>query len=426
MNGIMDDRHGRTNDSNGSARKCAPPPDGGSSGGRWALLILATILIALPGCHGARWGLWGGYGSRPIRAIWVTRWDYKTPADIARVMDNCKSAGFNTVLFQVRGNGTVCYPSKIEPWADEFGGRDPGFDPLAVACKEAHRRGLELHAWVNVIPGWRGDKPPSNPRQLYNAHPDWFWRDAHGRRQPLGWYCSVNPCYPEVRKYLTAVMQEIVSKYPVDGLHLDYMRFPNEWNDSYAKGTSVPDYPRDPRTLMMFRRATGKTPEQAPAVWDAWRSNAVTQVVRDFRKMIDRVDPKVKLTSAVGAMPDEARRNHFQDARKWISERLVDAVYPMNYDSNLEVYSQRQKVWSSIRPQVPVVMGIMFDKRDGATVVAQVNRAAKGGRHFAAFAYNSLFERTDDRGRAATDAQSASRAALRKKVIPHIRWLGSS
>jgi hypothetical protein len=67
----------------------------------------------------------------------------------------------------------------------------------------------------------------------------------------------------------------------------------------------------------------------------------------------------------------------------------------------------------------------MFDKRDGAKVIGQVNQAARSGTHFAAFAYNSLFERTDERGRPVMDGQSASRAALRKKVIPHIRYLAS-
>ena len=394
---------------------------------RTSFLISASVVVALgaTGCTGGRWSLFGRYGAQPIRAIWVTRWDYKSPADIARVMDNCKTAGFNTVLFQVRGNGTVCYPSKIEPWADEFGGRDPGFDPLAVACKEAHRRGLSLHAWVNVIPGWRGDKPPGNPKQLYNAHPDWFWRDAGGRRQPLGWYCSVNPCYPEVRKYLVAVMKEIVAGYRIDGLHLDYMRFPNEWNDSYPAGSSVPDYPRDRRTLALFKKATGKTPGQAPAKWNAWRTEQITQVVRDIHTMVRKTDAKVRLSTAVGASPEEAKRNHFQDARQWIGEGLVDAVYPMNYDSDMRVYAQRLKVWTSMRPGVPVVTGVMFDKREGSKVVAQVNHAAQTGRHFAGFAYNSLFERLDGQGRPKMDGQSASRAALRKRVIPHVRSLAS-
>jgi len=387
------------------------------------LLLLVLPLLFGTGCRGGRWGAFGKYGAKPIRAIWVTRWDYKSPADISRVMDNCKSAGFNTVLFQVRGAGTVCYRSKFEPWAEEFGGHDPGFDPLAVACKEAHRRGMELHAWANVIPGFRGDKPPADRRQLYNAHPDWFWRDAHGRRQPLGWYCSVNPCYPEVRAYLAAVMAEIAGRYPVDGIHLDYMRFPNEANDSYPPGAMVPDYPRDPRTLALFRRATGKAPDQSPGQWSAWRADAITQTLREIRKAVSKADSKVRLSSAVGAAPPEALRNHFQDSQRWIKEGLIDAVFPMNYDSNLNVYAKRQQMWSSSR--VPVVMGIMFDKRDGSTVTAQVDRAAKVNKHFAAFAYNSLFERTDKSGRLVMDGQSSSRAALRKQVIPYMRHLAS-
>jgi len=188
-------------------------------------IAFAGVSILLSGCRTGSRGPWDGRRVRgPVRAIWVTRWDYKSPRDIAAIMENSRRAGFNTVLFQVRGDGTALYPSKLEPWSPEFDWRDPGFDPPAVACREAHRRGLSLHAWVNVMPGWFGKEAPRHTRQLYNARPEWFWYDASGRRQPLGWYCSLNPCYPEVRRYLTDVVEEIASRYPVDGLHLDYIR----------------------------------------------------------------------------------------------------------------------------------------------------------------------------------------------------------
>lgn len=393
-----------------------------------AIIGLAALTLAgSTGCQGkGRWGMFGKpYGEEPIRAIWVTRWDYKTPSDISKVMDNCKAAGFNTVLFQVRGAGTVAYRSKIEPWAEEFGGRDPGFDPLAVACKEASKRGLSLHAWVNLLPAYRGKEPPADPRQLYNAHADWFLRDAYGKRQPLGWYNSLNPCYPEVRRYLTGLMHEIVARYPVDGLHLDYARFPVEHVDSYGNAP-VPDYPRDPKTLALFRKATGKTPEQAPAAWDGWRAYCMTQSVRDIRKMMLKTKPKAVLTAAVGPVPDEHRRKYFQDAPKWIQEGLVDAVYPMNYEIDLRVYSNRVANWTSLSGNVPVVTGVMFDKRSAGTVLAQVQEASRRGTHFAAFAYNSLFERLDRSGKPIMDGQSASRAELRAQVIPKLRRASSS
>src|SRR5688572_17344316 len=117
------------------------------------------------------------------RAIWVTRYDWKTAADIDRVMQECADTGFGAVLFQVRGNGTVLFDSKYEPWSEQFGFRDPGFDPLQTAVAAAHARGLKLHAWVNMIPGWRGTAAPTDARQLWNARPGWFLADRHGQRQ---------------------------------------------------------------------------------------------------------------------------------------------------------------------------------------------------------------------------------------------------
>jgi len=326
-------------------------------------MAVASMVWAVAGCQSP--GFRGGRTTDGgIRAVWVTRWDYKSPRDIARVMKNCRKAGFNTVLFQVRGNGTAFYRSRLEPWAHELGGRDPGFDPLAVACREAHRRGMELHAWFNVIPGWRGKKPPKNRRQLYYARADWFWRDASGHREPLGWYNNLNPCYPEVRRYLVDVMREVVAGYPIDGLHLDYIRFPNEWNKSYGPGKKVPDYPRDPRTLALFKRETGATPDGAPGLWREWRTDKITQIVVDARKMTRQVKPGVKLSAAVGVREDVARRTHFQDARTWIAMGLLDAVYPMNYTESIRDYEANLARWTAVGHQLPVVTGVMIDKRD--------------------------------------------------------------
>jgi len=390
---------------------------------RWFLGVAIAVLAVplLSGCQiNPRRASDACMRDSSIRALWVTRWDYKSPRDISIVMDNVARGGFNTVMFQVRGHGTSFYRSKLEPWADELGGRDPGYDPLAIATREAHERGLSIHAWVNVMPGWRGDKPPTNARQLYNAHPDWFWHDARGRREPLGWYNNLNPCLPEVRRYLVAVMKEIVAGYQIDGLHMDYVRFPNEWNKAYAKGTTVPDYPRDPRTLMLFKQDTGKTPEQSPNQWGRWRSEQVTHLVKDIRQMCKKTNPRVKLTAAVGAYPDRARRLHFQNVRAWLALGLLDAVFPMNYDKDMRTFQRRLDAWAGMGLRVPVVMGVNFDKRPPGLVRQQVRLARIAVKHFAAFAYNSLYERRDDHGRPINNEQSASRQALRQGVLPSL------
>lgn len=384
--------------------------------------LLVTVVF-LAGCQP---GMRGKFGAGGIRGIWVTRWDYKSARDISVIMENCRRAGFNTVMFQVRGNGTAFYRSRIEPWAEELGGHDPGFDPLAVACREGHRRGLAIHAWVNVAPGWRGKEPPKSRRQLYYTRAAWFWHDEAGRREPLGWYNSLNLCWPEVRKYLAAVMHEIVAKYPVDGLHMDYIRFPNEWNAAYPAGARVPDYPRDPRTLALFRQATHRTPEQAPAQWDAWRTEQVNQTVREISRVVRQTKPGVVLTAAVGADPGTAKRKHFQDAPHWISAGWVDGVFPMDYEADMRSFDARLAKWTSMASGARIVTGVMCDKREPGLIVQQLERARRAGGHFCAFAYNSLFERLDPAGRPIRDADSPNRAARRNAVIPYLRRVARS
>lgn len=323
----------------------------------------------------------------PPKAIWVARSAYRSPDEIIQIMDRVCSAGFNTVLFQVRGEGTVYYASSIEPWAAEYGGKAPPFDPLTVACREAHRRGMALHAWVNVMPAWRGANRPSDPRQLYNAHPDWFWYDQKGRRQPLGrFYLSLNPCLPEVRQYLANLMREIVTRYPVDGLHLDYIRFPM---DEVPKGI---DYPYDKRTLTLFKQATGKRPQDDRAAWNRWRGEQVTAVVREIRTMQRKARPDMLLTAACGADMDEYKRFYFQDGAAWLRAGLLDAVFTMNYATRSQTFRGRQDAWVRAAPSRMVIPGLgEYLHQNDQLTVEQLKLARQYGRGFAIFSYQSLF-----------------------------------
>ena len=130
-------------------------------------VLLLILAASIAGCSGEK-------AVKMRKALWVTRWDYNSAEDVRTIFANAAEGGFDTVLFQVRGNATVFYPSNLEPWAEEFDHRHPGFDPLAIACEEAGRHHLSIHAWVNAIPGWRGDKIPESQEQLYNSHPGWL------------------------------------------------------------------------------------------------------------------------------------------------------------------------------------------------------------------------------------------------------------
>jgi uncharacterized lipoprotein YddW (UPF0748 family) len=392
---------------------------------RRALLALTILPLCLGGCqtNGSFGILPNAKPLRPMRAIWVTRFDYRSKRDVIEIFERCDDLQIDTVMFQVRGNATAFYKSSMEPWAEQLGGKDPGFDPLAIALREAHARGMLLHAWVNVMPAWWGTTPPKDPKQLYNAHPEWMWYDQNGDRQALSdrFYVSVNPCLPEVRRYIVDVLRDLVGRYNVDGLHLDYVRFPNE-----APGTpagSGLDYPRDVETVQRFLGETGKTPEEAPREWDEWRTERVTFLMRDIHNMLGTTRPMIEVSAAVGPEPNKARTEHFQDVTRWIQEGLVDRVFPMNYTSDPVLFRERAEIWEELAPARGVVMGIRVDTSPPEQVreYLRLSRVTFGG--FCLFAYQSLYDGPNEALVKQDESARRERSERRAALAPFLREL---
>jgi len=271
---------------------------------------------------------------KELRGVWVTRWRYKSEADVRRIIQTAAQAGVNAVFFQVRGRADAFYHSNLEPWASELTGtlgEDPGWDPLAVALEEAKTQGMELHAWINTVPAWSGGSPPpeTTPRHVLLDHPEWLMVDVNGRRQKVGdsGYLCLSPGIPAARDYLLAVMDDLISHYAVDGLHLDYIRY-------YGATFS-----HDPVSEQNFLLASGSDPSLSFA---DWQREQLTELVRGAYGLV-RSHPGVKLTTAVWHNNDLAvagssgRRDYYQDSHAWIAEGIVDALVPMDYlriDSN--------------------------------------------------------------------------------------------
>jgi uncharacterized lipoprotein YddW (UPF0748 family) len=354
----------------------------------------------------------------PQRAIWVTRFDYKTRDDVERIVQNCKEAGFNTILFQVRGNATAFYRSSFEPWAEQLDGVDPGFDPLQTAIEAAHGRGMRLAAWMNVMPAWWGTTPPKDPEQVVNAHPDWLWYDQKGVRQPFSkkFYVSLNPCLPEVRRYLVSVMRDVVARYSIDELHLDYIRFPNEQPPGEPDRSGL-DYPRDARTVGLFQAETGKKPTEDVAAWNAWRTEQVTILVREIRHMMRETRPRVELSAAVGAVPQNALSHH-QDAQTWLAENLIDVVYPMNYTRDLTVFSERVANWQKIAAGRYVVMGVSLEPGDMDIAGEELDTAMRAFNGFSVYAYSSMFDSANSSIASQDEATRFQRQQRRRAISP--------
>ncbi|VGO12750.1 hypothetical protein PDESU_01304 [Pontiella desulfatans] len=357
----------------------------------------------------------------PVRALWVTRFDYSNPQDVRSIVGNVAEAGFTDLFFQIRGNGTAYYNSKLEPWAYELSGdqverlgTDPGWDPLQLAIDEAKPHGLRVHAYMNVLPGWKGLKdPPPEARQLWREHPEWFMVDSLGRKMlpTSGWYSFINPVLPEVRQHLRGIVKELC-RYEVDGIHLDYIRYPHDYylvagqhypDASEAELHRHADFSYDPASLGALHEAYGADVTKAQIT--RFRCESVSRVVRDLSYTMQLERPgNCLLTAAVMGDPSEGKHSAYQDSGLWARKGYVDWVVQMNYGTKsfnrhieaIRNVAGRRSFASS------VVVGI-YCKNDVDTLVEQVETVKTSGcRGLAVFSYNFLFDgqhRITEKGR---------------------------
>jgi uncharacterized lipoprotein YddW (UPF0748 family) len=257
----------------------------------------------------------------PVKAMWITRYDYATEADVLKAMDYAAKEGMNRVLFQVRGQGAALYDSDLEPRSTIL--REE-FDPLAVAVTAAKSHDLEIEAWMNVMPLWKGTKSPSQADHPYRLHPEWVIKDTQGRVQPLNeHYVTADPSLPEVRAHVAAIAGEIATKYDVDGVHLDYIRYVTD---------------------LTGHRNFAVHPEH------------VTQVVKDIRVSVQAARPGCRVTAAIFPTPI-ARADVGQDVASW--KGVVDAVYPMVYCKTSTCFSERLTANEAlVATGIPVIWGI--------------------------------------------------------------------
>ncbi len=315
-----------------------------------------------------------------IRALWVTRWDYSSPEDIRNIVKNAAAFRFNLLLFQVRGNATVFYSSNIEPWAREMGGSDPGWNPLKMAIAEAHEVGIQLHAWINVLPGWRGDKPPQNQKQIYRAHPDWFMTDESGNPMPLNsHYVWLNPIHPDVQKYLKSVIFELSDTPGLDGIHFDYFRYPG------------PGCSYDRKSLELFTDKYHIQPQDSTRQWNKFRREALTNLLRDVYLTVKAKHPGFVFSSAVIGDYDIAQRVFLQESHRWLAEGIIDIIFPMTYTGDLSMFTRWLKRHAVSLPGHLICPGLMIYP-DKTLLQKQIKIArAQHFSGFSLFAYSNLF-----------------------------------
>lgn len=268
---------------------------------------------------------------REVRAVWLTTFrgldwpttQIKSEADIAEqkkeltdILDQLQEARINTVLFQTRVRGNLVYPSDIEAWCESLTGKaggNPGYDPLAFAIEECHKRGMELHAWMVAVPlGSDEVHKEMGDQSITKRYPHLC------KRFRKHWY--LNPGHPDSQKYLASLVNELITRYDVDGVHLDYIRYP----DRPKNFPDASDYRKYGKGVSLYQ----------------WRRDNITRLVRAVYEEVKRVKPWVKVSSApLGKYRNTARYNAgwngyndvYQETQRWMKEGIQDMIFPMLY-----------------------------------------------------------------------------------------------
>jgi uncharacterized lipoprotein YddW (UPF0748 family) len=342
-----------------------------------------------------------------IRGLWVIRTEITTAEKIDGLIKYAVANGYNNLFVQVRGRGDAYYKSAFVPGPDDIPGIPGKFDPLGHILKKTDGTGIKIHAWMNMNLNWSGTASPKDPRHPAVCHTDWFVVSLDGldhgtaeSRQIAPTEAEgrfLSPAKKEVRKYLSDVVSEVLDNYQVDGIHLDYIRYPGS---GYDFGKLMVDGYRSKWGKNIFEVVSGDM-NQDPNLdmyskWIEYRTEQVDSIVCDIRAIIRAKNPAVELSAAVKPEPDEAFFKFGQNWTGWVNKGLVDFVVPMSYYLEKNVFEFILDLSLRRVDKEKVVPGIGIYRLAPDKAMEQVEIAkTRGTAGFCLFSYQSLL--TDEK-----------------------------
>ena len=307
-------------------------------------IIHFLLLFCL--CLGAVANAFSQTPKHEIRAVWLTTiggidWPYTRGAsqqrqELIKILDQLQQANINTVFFQARVRSTTVFPHASEPWdvcLTGTPGQHPGYDPLQFCIDECHKRGMQLHAWIVTIPVGKWNN--QGCKLLRQKYPSLI--------KKIGDEGYMNPEMSQTGDYLAQFCREVTRRYDVDGIHLDYIRYPETWK-------------------LAVSREQGR--------------RYITDIVRKINAAVKSEKPWVMLScSPIGKFDDLSRYRSggwnaytavCQDAQGWLRDGLMDALFPMMYfqGNNFYPFAVDWKQYSYGRIVAPGLAVYMLHPRE--------------------------------------------------------------
>jgi len=266
-----------------------------------------------------------------IRAIWVNADAIpKTDSEIRELVRKYHRANINVLLPEVIARGYAAYPTRLLARDPRFAG---AVDPLPPMIDEAHKLGMEVHPWVWVFrAGYT-----NNRGAILTAHPDWVMLNKYGEDLSANGGLWISPNIPAAREFLACLYADLVLKYDVDGLHLDYIRYEVQ---------SPTPYGYSPMARCEFERQYGIDPLDVERLstnqilLNKFRERQINSFVQKISTQIRAIKPNVKISAAVGSDPITARLNLLQNWPNWVANGWVDFITPMAYTANDDTFKR--------------------------------------------------------------------------------------
>lgn len=317
----------------------------------------------------------GSSGS--IKALWVVRDILKSKNDIQKMLDDAEKAHITDLFVQVRGRSDAYYKSE---WVTRAEGLDGSFDPLEYLITRAQGK-FKIHAWVNVVYLWSSEKKPAAQDHLLFRNPEWSAVSKSGmsmiaeglkklkEKNKEGFF--VTPAHDDFQVYFLKVVSELVSRFRIDGIHLDYIRYAgNEYDYSEAmRSKFILTYHLDPLTADRTELKEKKT--WFEKTWADFRRNELNRFVERIGAQIKSIRPDILLSAAVWADVNLAQNEMFQEWTEWLKRDWIDLAVPMNYAADNTLFENRIKearglLGDSLFSE-KVVMGIsMYNQKPAA------------------------------------------------------------
>ncbi len=343
-----------------------------------------------------------------IRGLWVVRHSITSPGKIDRLLEFARDCKITDMFVQVRGRADAYYNSSYEAKAHDI--PDPDFDPLGYLLQKTASDSIRIHAWLNVFYVWSKDSLPGDRNHIVRRRADWLARPLNQPQMTLDYPAStrraqteglyISPLQPEAQEYFLKIVQDILEKYKIAGIHLDYIRYPNQRFDLH------------PDVVQGFRRRYVLNPQQflddpdrfAQKFsvagyetfyyhWQKFLMDGLSDYVKRISREVRSMSPGVMISAAVKPDIYLAHWDFYQDWDRWVREGWLDFAVPMNYTPDKALFRKRLDEYLENLPQDKYLVGVALynqNPKQSIPKIAQVQALENSG--FVLFSYNQLQE----------------------------------